>query len=67
MSARRVSFIHDGHQFEAMERESGGGALAWAVTMDGAPALEFAGEFPYRDPDVMKRVVEWYEIQKPRR
>lgn len=66
MTERRVSFTHDGHQFVAVERASGTGGFQWAVTMNGAPALEFTGEYPYRDPDVQKRVLEWYGIQKPR-
>jgi hypothetical protein len=73
-ASRRVAFEHDGHRFETTERESdppAGGApgeprVRWVVRMDGAPVLEFAGPYPYRDDDVRKRVVEWYEIQKPR-
>jgi hypothetical protein len=71
MSDRRVSFTHDGHEFVAVEQAvaataSAPSAYKWAVTMDGAPALEFTGDYPYRDPDVRKRVLEWYGIQKPR-
>lgn len=72
MTHHRMQFEHDGHRFEADERESGtapGGAeprVRWVVRMNGAPALEFEGAFPYRDEDVRKRVLEWYEIQKPR-
>lgn len=70
---RRLEFEHDGHRFEAEEQtaEATSGLaepqVRWTVQMDGAPALEFQGAFPYRDDDVQKRVVEWYEIQKPRR
>jgi hypothetical protein len=32
--------------------------------MDGAPALEFEGPYPYRDADVRARVLEWYGIQR---
>lgn len=73
MTERRIAFEHDGHRFEAVEHEDPPGpprraeaVVHWEVSMDGAPALEFSGEFPYRDPDVRKRVVEWYETQKPR-
>jgi hypothetical protein len=74
MTRRRITFVHDGHSFEALEQATGTGgsgnpagtAVRWDVRMDGTPALEFSGEFPYRDSDVMKRVVEWYEIQKRR-
>ena len=65
---RRVHFEHDGHHFEAVERVLDGAAEAvmrWDVRMDGATVLEFRGEYPYRDEDVRKRVVEWYGIQKP--
>ena len=71
METRRVAFEHDGHRFEATERssapaiEGAPAQLQWEVRMDGAPALEFIGEFPYRDEDVRKRVLEWYGIQKP--
>lgn len=71
MSEQRViAFAHDGHRFEAsVQRRSAGAAaggpqVAWVVTMDGAPALEFEGPYPYRDDDVRKRVLEWYAIQK---
>jgi hypothetical protein len=70
MTERCVTFSHDGHRFDAIEHASVAGAAPasyhWEVTMDGAPALEFTGEYPYRDPDVHKRVLEWYGIQKPR-
>ena len=67
---RHVAFEHDGHRFEAAERRRTSAAaadaarVAWVVTLDGAPALEFEGPYPYRDDDVRKRVVEWYAIQK---
>ena len=70
---RRVQFEHDGHHFEAEEQTTGAvpgrtePQVRWVVQLDGAPALEFQGAFPYRDEDVRKRVLEWYEIQKPRR
>lgn len=69
MSERRISFEHDGHRFDAVERRSSAGSMrearvAWAVTMDGAPALEFEGPYPYRDDDVHKRVLAWYAIQR---
>ena len=69
MSERRVEFEHDGHRFEAVERvERTGGAaepvLRWDVRLDGVPVLEFRGEYPYRDDDVRRRVLEWYGIQK---
>lgn len=70
MTERRITFTHDGRRFDATEQvtapSSGAARYAWRVSMDGRPALEFSGEFPYRDPDVTKRVVEWYETQKPR-
>ncbi len=71
MTDRTVEFEHDGHRFTAGQQESapvvrgGEPMLRWEVTMDGAPALEFFGEYPYRDEDVEKRVLEWYRIQKP--
>ena len=40
--------------------------IEWKVDMDGETVLEFRGEFPYKDEDVRKRIVEWYEIQKRR-
>jgi hypothetical protein len=75
MTDRLVTFEHDGHRFEAAERspsaEGGRGAGArevdWIVWMDGQQVLEFHGEYPYRDADVRKRVLEWYGIQKPGR
>ncbi len=74
MSDRRITFEHDGHRFEAVQRARPpavpGGTerqLEWVVSMDGNRVLEFLGEFPYRDADVRKRVLEWYGIQKPAR
>ena len=71
MTDRRLTFDHDGHRFEAVERErdsATSGALErqveWVVSMDGDQVLEFRGEYPYRDADVRKRVLEWYGIQK---
>jgi hypothetical protein len=71
MTQRRMQFEHDGHSFQADEQRSAGhGAseahVRWVVRMNGVVRLEFEGAFPYRDEDVRKRVVEWYEIQKPR-
>ena len=70
MSDRRVTFEHDGHRFEAVERVRDPDApdpqMIWDVRMDGSPVLEFRGEYPYRDGDIEKRVLEWYAIQKPR-
>ena len=69
MSDHRISFEHDGHRFEAVEQRRSAGArrearVAWAVTVDGAPALEFEGPYPYRDDDVQRRVLAWYVIQR---
>jgi hypothetical protein len=71
MSDRRISFEHDGHRFEAVEREhapagppSGERQFEWVVRMDGNQVLEFHGAYPYRDADVRKRVLEWYGIQR---
>ena len=74
MPQRRVQFTHDGHRFDAEERVTptpGAPAdaepqITWVVRMDDAPALEFRGEYPYRDDDLRKRIVEWYDIQRPR-
>ena len=67
---RQIRFEHDGHRFEADERVPDPGApdpqVIWDVRMDGAAVLEFRGEYPYRDDDVERRVLEWYAIQKPR-
>ena len=71
MSQRRVRFDHDGHRFDAVTIEAPSSSptaedqVAWVVRMDDAPALEFHGGYPYRDEDVRRRVLEWYEIQKP--
>ena len=68
MTQRRVQFEHDGHRFEAVERVTEGAAdprVRWDIAMDGKTVLEFRGEYPYRDEDVRKRVLEWYGIQKP--
>ena len=68
MTEHRMSFEHDGHRFEVIERQRGEATaeprMKWSVTMDGAPALEFEGPYPYRDADVKARVVEWYGIQR---
>lgn len=72
MSDRHIDFEIDGHRFHCFERTRPGempGAdplVHWEVSMDGALALEFTGEYPYRDNDVRRRVVEWYGTQKPR-
>jgi len=73
-SPRTSEFEHDGHRFQVTQRPATAPAgearaeprLHWVVTMDGGPALEFDGPYPYRDDDVRKRVLEWYETQKPR-
>jgi hypothetical protein len=73
MTERRMQFQHDGHRFDAVERVTGPSAASgagepqvrWDVSMDGKPVLEFRGEYPYRDDDVRKRILEWYGIQKP--
>ena len=70
MSDRRITFEHDGHRFEAVERvgdpgpSAGEARVAWVVWMDGREVLDFHGQYPYRDADVRKRVLEWYGIQK---
>ena len=69
--SRRIAFDHDGHRFVAAEtrapsRTGHDGHLRWCVTMDGADVLEFHGAYPFRDDEVQTRVIEWYEIQKPR-
>lgn len=72
MATRELQFEHDGHRFTAAERiaptyEGGEQRVRWEVTMDGERCvLEFQGAFPFDDSDVRKRVLEWYEIQKPR-
>ena len=71
-SQRRISFEHDGHRLEgvataARTPDGAESAVHWVVRMDGAPALEFRGPYPYRDDDVRKRVLEWYAIQRPAR
>ena len=68
-SSRRFEFEHDGHRFEGFEREgrTADGAereVHWVIRMDGKPALEFHGPYPYRDSDIRKRILEWYEIQR---
>ena len=68
MSEQRMTFEHDGHKFEVVERRRAGVTaeprVAWSVRMDGAPALEFEGPYPYRDGDVRARVLDWYGIQR---
>jgi hypothetical protein len=70
MSDRRIAFEHDGRRFEAVQREREPSSLGterqveWVVWMDGDRVLEFHGQYPYRDADVRKRVLEWYGIQK---
>ncbi len=74
MTDRRVTFEHDGHRFEVVQRvREPSSALAaerqvdWVVRMDGGQVLDFHGEYPYRDANVRKRVLEWYGTQKPPR
>lgn len=69
-ASRRIAFVHDGHRFEGIERVCRASTDAepevhWTIYMDGQPALEFRGPYPYRDEDVHKRVLEWYAIQRP--
>ena len=70
MSEKRITFEHDGHRFEAVEqvrdsgRSAGEAPVTWVVSMDGVEVLDFHGQYPYRDADVRKRVLEWYGIQK---
>lgn len=69
MTDRRLSFEHDGHRFDVVEarRDESGRepCFTWHVSLDGRPALDFDGPYPYRDDDVRARVVEWYGIQRP--
>ena len=73
-SPRTSEFEHDGHRFQVAERKVTAPAgqkqaepwLRWLVSMDGRQVLEFDGPYPYRDPDLRKRILEWYETQKPR-
>jgi hypothetical protein len=69
MIDRRLSFEHDGHRFDVTEerREVRGreSCLTWHVSLDGRPALDFDGPYPYRDDDLRARIVEWYGIQRP--
>ena len=71
---RTSEFEHDGRRFRVTERhvEAPPGEtqteprLRWDVSMDGRQVLEFDGPYPYRDGDLRKRILEWYETQKPR-
>jgi len=71
---RSSEFEHDGHRFRVAEHDATAPAgekqaepwLRWVVSMDGRQVLEFDGPYPYRDHDVRKRILEWYETQKPR-
>jgi hypothetical protein len=73
MAVHRLEFIHDHRRFTIEERSRTVPAarapesLSWCVKMDGETVLEFSGEYPYRDEDLRKRVLEWYELQKPTR
>ena len=74
MATHRFEFLHDGHRFTIDERASAVPAaravdtpVAWRVYMDGESVLEFAGDYPYRDEDLRKRVEEWYALQRPTR
>jgi hypothetical protein len=71
-SRRSIAFDHDGHHVTGVEQVStpsgeGEAEVRWTIQMDGAPALEFRGPYPYRDEDVRVRVLEWYAIQLPPR
>ena len=74
MTTQRYEFTHDGHRFTVEEESSSGRAdahapdahVTWCVRMDGESVLEFRGDFPYREDDLRKRVLEWYELQKAR-
>lgn len=67
----RTVFEHDGHRFEAVQHSAETDSLGtephvrWEILMDGRAVLEFSGPFQYRDHDVRKRILEWYQIQKP--
>ncbi|HYD52874.1 MAG TPA: hypothetical protein VEA99_09615 [Gemmatimonadaceae bacterium] len=72
MATHRLEFKHDGRRFTIEERSAvvpaardADGRLAWCVRMDGESVLEFSGEYPYRDEDLRKRVLEWYALQRP--
>ena len=73
MAMHRLQFVHDGRRFSIEERTtvvpaaSAAQRLSWCVRMDGESVLEFSGEYPYRDEDLRKRVLEWYALQKPAR
>jgi hypothetical protein len=73
MATHRLQFVHDGRRFMIEERttavpaSSAAQQLSWCVRMDGESVLEFSGEYPYRDEDLRKRVLEWYALQKPAR
>lgn len=74
MSRQHFTFTHDGHRFAVEEQSSAGvtdahapdARVTWCVRMDGASVLEFRGDFPYREDDLKKRVLEWYALQKAR-
>jgi hypothetical protein len=70
MAVSRLEFMHDDHRFTIEERSREVPAArapeaSWCVKMDGETVLEFSGEYPYRDEDLRKRVLEWYALQKP--
>ena len=73
MATHRMQFLHDGRRFTIEERttavpaSSAAQRLSWCVRMDDESVLEFSGEYPYRDEDLRKRVLEWYALQKPAR
>jgi hypothetical protein len=71
MATHRYEFSHDGRRFTVEERATSApagrathGRLSWCVRMDGETVLEFTGEYPYRDDDLRKRVLEWYGVQR---
>ena len=72
MATHRVEFTHDSHRFAIEERTTAvpsahapDARVEWHVRMDGQTVLEFSGDYPYRDEDLKKRVLEWYALQKP--
>lgn len=73
MATHRLEFAHDGRRFTIEEHAAsvpaaaGAQPVEWHVRLDGVLVLEFSGDYPYRDEDLRKRVLEWYALQKPPR